>query len=181
MKSPLFFISDNKWAALCDKYHVSVKFKPRKLGSGISATAYTFGKRLVIKHTDCESTVNVAKKLRRKKLDVVAKVYEVGKASRNLDSWNTYGDSYYIVQELVKKRKSPKVKEFCLNFEDLARALSNVDDARMLKSFVDIALKLKRCGIDLGEISDLHYDNVFATRKGGIKIIDLGCLDFGGC
>lgn len=183
MKSPLKFLSDKKWATLCDKYHVSPKFKPKKLGEGVSAKAYTFGKKLIIKHTDCIATVDVARKLRRKNIDIVAKVFEVGKTSRPYSEWTDYygHDSYYIIQEFVKKKKSAKVNHFCNNFENIAHAMADISNAKVLRSFVDIAFKLKRCGINLSEISDLHDQNVFATGRNGLKIVDLGCLDFGNC
>jgi hypothetical protein len=82
MESPLKFLSDGKWATLCYKYHVKPSFKLKRLSEGVSATVYTFGKKLVIKHTDCEVTVDRARKLRNKNASVVAKVFEVEKASR---------------------------------------------------------------------------------------------------
>lgn len=183
MKSPLKFLSDSKWATLCDKYNVKPSFKPKKLGEGVSAVAYTFGKKLVIKHTDCKGTVDTARKLRNKNVSVVAKVFEVGKATRPVNVWQSYygKDSYYVIQEFVKKKRTAKVDYFCNNFESIAHAMANIENIRMLKSFVNIALELKKSGIDLNEISDLHNQNVFATKKSGLKIIDLGCLDFGNC
>lgn len=175
--SPLKFLTSTKWHALCEKYKINPNYKPKKLGSGISAIAYTFGGQLVIKYTDCNSTVNVARKIKNKNLDFVAKVYELGPV-KYINEWGNQNDGYYIIQERVQKRSNTKVDEFCDYFENLASAMSNFDNQKNLKSFIDIAFKLKRCGIDLSEISDLHAQNVFATAKGKIKIIDLGCLQF---
>jgi hypothetical protein len=159
--------------------HVKPSFKPKKLGEGVSATAYTFGKKLVIKHTDCEATIDTARKLRNKNVSVVAKVFEVGKVSRPYSEWQDYHDShdsYYIIQEFVRKKRNAKVDYFCNNFESIAHAMADIDNIRMLKSFVNIALELKKSGIDLDQISDLHNQMCSPPRKIASRLLILAVL-----
>lgn len=172
MKSPLDFLTDAQWAKLCKKYNVPQSFKPRKLGSGISAVAYTFGKKLVIKETDCYTTIDVAKRIKNKNIQAVAKVFEISKTRKV-----GYRNAYYIIQEFVPKRTNSKSQNFAYDFADIAGTLGRLDK-KTLDFYISTAIQLKQCGIDCSNISDLHSDNVFAT-KNGVKIVDLGCLDFG--
>lgn len=174
--SPLNFISDAQWASLCKKYKVNINHKPRRLGSGISAEAFTFGEKLVIKSTTCSDTIAVAKKVKRKSLNMVAKVFEVIRTSRACDSYYNNA-AYFIIQERLAHKRSAKVSEFCETFEGLCRAMGDFSN-NDLKEYVNMAFELKRCGFNLKKITDLHDSNVYTDKKGKIKIIDLGCLNF---
>lgn len=169
--SPLPFFSNQQWTSLCKKYKLSPKIKSKAIGSGISANVYSFGSKLVIKETTCPRTLAAARMFTKTHSSVIAKVYEVGKCKVH-----NYLSSHYIIQERIPKRVNQKVIKFCDHFQNFAETLDYVGNKKSIKSILDIAIELNRCGIDLSQISDLHYDNIFAAPNGDIKIIDLGCL-----
>lgn len=193
IKSPLDFITDTRWVSLCEKYRVSVKFRPKLLGGGISATAYTFGKKLVIKHVTCKLTAATARKLVKSPTDAVAKVFEVAKIGQDLkrrdDGTDAYGGHCYqnnwvVIQEFIPQKK--------LKVDEIESIADMINDLRYLrdgsgkvtekrrkktKTVLEFLISLNESDIRFSGISDLHEYNMFFDKKGKIKIIDIGCLD----
>lgn len=167
--------SKEQWEKLCKKYKVKPTSKNIKfLGRGISVRTHSFGDKLVIKLTSCKDTVEAAYGLVGKKISCVAKVFEVGLTTKD--------ELYYIVQEYVPEIKG-KISRSIENIASykfkqmVSMMVGPFTDIRVLTECFKMLAELKRAGINLNKVSDLHAGNVYET-KSGPKIIDIGSLNF---
>jgi len=176
---------------VCLSANQKKKLKPKKkLGCGVFACAYDFGRGKVVKFT--RNAEDVAALLEAQKLGVVPKVYKTYKLAEEGESLKTgeqkpvyamiieklraftpeerrsLDDTLMLVNDIVGQRKiNPE-----LTLQQACTGITGQEECGPITSqTILVTEKLRAAGIDW---HDIHSGNIGLDKNGKVKVLDLG-------
>lgn len=156
------------WNDLCKKYGFPADSLPEYISSGAEQTTYSFGDKYVLKVSDRDFIIKTGKKLKGKRIPMVAKCLTIVKANdRPNDSLHC------MVQERCRAMNGEGDTN---NFHKLAKLVQEFKNKDVPPDLLIAAAQLTKLNVDY--LCDLHSANMMFDPKNTAVLSDYGCLRF---